>query len=61
VHKSGFPDLRTMMRNPGKPGLRRVTDCLHQFFRSSTLGERARLLTENEGGSNPPAGANLRT
>jgi hypothetical protein len=30
-------------------------------FRSSTPGERARLLTENEGGSNPPAGANARS
>ena len=28
------------------------------LFRSSTLGERARLLTENEAGSNPAAGAN---
>ena len=37
------------------------TDCLHQFFRSSTLGERARLLTENEAGSNPAAGAITRS
>ena len=36
--KSGLPDFPMMMRNPGKPGLRCVTDRLHHFFRSSTLG-----------------------
>ena len=36
--KSGLPDFPMMIRNPGKPGLRCVTDRLHHFFRSSTLG-----------------------